>query len=282
MPRDGNGNYALPAGYEGVTGQAILPEQHNPPLEDIAVALTGSLPVNGSKAMTGDLPMGGKKITGLGTPTNAGDAATKAYVDGATSFDPSVYVTKTGDQDISGLKTFATIPRGPATDPTNAVEFTRKAYVDAQIATRAAEADVVKKTTDQTIAGVKTFGSIPLLPASDPTTANQAARKSYVDARMPVPTGGAAADFGIGSLVFAYINVDGPIANGATIDGTKLRRAVGKVVIQPNGEDLIQKFGIEPGSGALTGTWKNVSGETLATWSETSAGTYGGYWVRTV
>jgi len=33
----------------------------------------------------------------------------------------------------------------------------------------------------QTVDGVKTFGSIPVLPASDPTTDNQAARKKYVD-----------------------------------------------------------------------------------------------------
>jgi len=36
-------------------------------------------------------------------------------------------------------------------------------------------------TGNETIAGIKTFSSIPLLPASDPTTDNQATRKSYVD-----------------------------------------------------------------------------------------------------
>jgi len=40
----------------------------------------------------------------------------------------------------------------------------------------------VNNTGNETIAGVKTFSSIPVLPSSDPTTANQAARKSYVDA----------------------------------------------------------------------------------------------------
>lgn len=39
--------------------------------------------------------------------------------------------------------------------------------------------DVMKGT--YTFLGVKTFDSIPVLPASDPTTANQATRKSYVD-----------------------------------------------------------------------------------------------------
>jgi hypothetical protein len=42
----------------------------------------------------------------------------------------------------------------------------------------------VKLTGDQTVAGVKTFTSIPILPASDPTTDNQAVRKAYVDARF--------------------------------------------------------------------------------------------------
>lgn len=36
----------------------------------------------------------------------------------------------------------------------------------------------------QTIGGVKTFTSIPVLPASNPTTDNQAARKAYVDTKI--------------------------------------------------------------------------------------------------
>jgi len=40
----------------------------------------------------------------------------------------------------------------------------------------------VKTTGNQTIAGEKTFSSIPILPGSNPATDNQAARKAYVDA----------------------------------------------------------------------------------------------------
>lgn len=40
----------------------------------------------------------------------------------------------------------------------------------------------VSKTGSETVDGTKTFGTIPVLPASDPTSGNQAARKSYVDA----------------------------------------------------------------------------------------------------
>jgi len=43
----------------------------------------------------------------------------------------------------------------------------------------------VANSGDESVAGIKTFGSIPVLPASDPTTDNQAARKAYVDAIAP-------------------------------------------------------------------------------------------------
>lgn len=38
----------------------------------------------------------------------------------------------------------------------------------------------VHLTGDETVAGIKTFTSIPVLPASDPTSDNQAVRKKYV------------------------------------------------------------------------------------------------------
>lgn len=45
----------------------------------------------------------------------------------------------------------------------------------------AEDSAVVKLTGAQSVAGVKTFTSIPVLPASDPTADNEAARKAYVD-----------------------------------------------------------------------------------------------------
>ncbi|MBP8993796.1 MAG: hypothetical protein KBG30_08300 [Bacteroidales bacterium] len=39
----------------------------------------------------------------------------------------------------------------------------------------------VLRTTDQTVNGIKTFNNIPVLPSSDPTNANEAVRKAYVD-----------------------------------------------------------------------------------------------------
>ena len=54
---------------------------------------------------------------------------------------------------------------------------------------QAGQSDVVLLTGDQSIAGIKTFTSIPVLPASDPTTDHQAARKLYVDGKFNTTTG---------------------------------------------------------------------------------------------
>lgn len=61
-------------------------------------------------------------------------------------------------------------------------------------------------TTAQTAAGIKTFSSIPVLPASDPTTDNQAVRKAYVD--VSVEDYGSSASSSttrtMGALIFAF------------------------------------------------------------------------------
>lgn len=46
--------------------------------------------------------------------------------------------------------------------------------------------NAVNLTGDQTVAGIKTLSSIPILPASNPTTDNQAVRKAYVDATQKI------------------------------------------------------------------------------------------------
>lgn len=80
MPRDGSGNYTLPAVYLAETGEVIRATQHNSPLEDVAVALSGSLPRNGSAPMTGNLPMGGNKVTGAADAEVATDLATLGQI----------------------------------------------------------------------------------------------------------------------------------------------------------------------------------------------------------
>jgi hypothetical protein len=73
-PFDSGGTYSLPSGYTAVADTTILTTQHNPPLEDIAAALTACVKRNGAGAMTGLLTLSGD-------PSSALQAATKQYVD---------------------------------------------------------------------------------------------------------------------------------------------------------------------------------------------------------
>lgn len=81
MSRNGSGIYNLPTGNPVVTGTTITSNWANTTLSDISTALTGSVAADGQTPITGDLQMGGNKVTGLGTPTSAQDAVTKAYAD---------------------------------------------------------------------------------------------------------------------------------------------------------------------------------------------------------
>jgi len=134
------------------------------------------------------------RVTGA-APLNAADLTRKDYVDGLDAAN----VKLTGAQTIAGVKTFSSIPIGPASDPTVANELTRKAYVDAL------DAANVKLTGAQTIAGVKTFSSIPVLPASDPTLSEQATRKTYVDNK-------------IASEIFARMGLDTGVLTGGEVN----------------------------------------------------------------
>jgi microcystin-dependent protein len=60
VPDDASGNFSLVPGYLAVTGQVVQPSNHNPPLEDIAAAMTARLSRSGVAPMTGTL----KTVTG--------------------------------------------------------------------------------------------------------------------------------------------------------------------------------------------------------------------------
>src|SRR5690242_20650859 len=86
MPFDSNGNYTLTAGYLAVAGQTILPSQHNPVLEDLALnGLSNVLVRDGRAPMTGALNMNSFKITNLLSGSSALDAVNKTQLDAAVS-----------------------------------------------------------------------------------------------------------------------------------------------------------------------------------------------------
>ncbi len=75
MPRNAQGLYTLPAGNPVVPNTLIETSWANPTMSDIADALTGSLPRDGSAPMTGPLTLPS------GNPSGARHATNKAYVD---------------------------------------------------------------------------------------------------------------------------------------------------------------------------------------------------------
>ena len=120
----------------------------------------------GTQTLTGDKTFAG--AIAVPTPSAASHAVPRIYVD-----DRDIQNVKlTGDQSISGVKTFATPPI-LSVAPTDVNHAVRKAYVDAL------DVANVKLTGDQSIGGLKTFALPPIVPT--PTDVTRAANKGYVD-----------------------------------------------------------------------------------------------------
>jgi hypothetical protein len=108
--------------------------------------------------------MNSNRISNVGAPSANNDAATKKYVD-----DNAVFLT--GNQSVAGVKTFSSSPIVPAATATGQAarydELILKAdtsTVNSALALKANDADVVKLTGNQTVAGIKSFSSSPIIP----------------------------------------------------------------------------------------------------------------------
>lgn len=84
MTRAADGTYNLPSGSLVNAGDIIAPSQHNPPLQDIEAAITGSLSRDGYGGMRADLNAGGFRITNVTPGTQPTDAATVSQVNAAS------------------------------------------------------------------------------------------------------------------------------------------------------------------------------------------------------
>ena len=119
--------------------------------------------------MTGAIAMGSNKITGLGTPTDNGDAATKVYVDTADAL----------KLNLSGGTMSGNIAMGTSLitglgSPSSSTDAATKGYVDTQRDTRLALAG-------GTMTGVIAMGTNKITGMGDPTNAQDAATKNYID-----------------------------------------------------------------------------------------------------
>ena len=167
MPRTG-GSYSLPPSYKATSGQTIRTEQHNPPLEDIAQALTGSLPRDGSAPMTANLPMNGQKVTNLGAGTAASDAVRRDQV---TLY--SAYLSS-----VAGLAMEA-----------NTIPYATGAGVAAKTAFSAVARTFLAKTTEaeqQASLGLTRLDEDNMASNRADAVASQQSIKAYVDAKSQI------------------------------------------------------------------------------------------------
>ena len=135
----------------------------------VTTSIATKLPKDGSEAMTGALAMGTNKITGLGDPTLAQDAATKTYVDTADNLKLNL-----SGGTMSGAIAMGTSKITGLGDPTANQDAATKTYVDT--------ADALKlNLTGGTLTGNLLMGSNKVTSTATPTSDDDLTRKGYVD-----------------------------------------------------------------------------------------------------
>lgn len=118
MPFDSNGVFSLTPGYLAVTGETILPTNHNPPLEDIATqGLSSVLVRDGRAPMTGNLNMGNFKVTNLLAGTSSTDGVNKNQLDSVNTA-----LSSTIAASLKGYLFGLTLSNN-VTDPTNDIDI---------------------------------------------------------------------------------------------------------------------------------------------------------------
>ena len=221
MPTTG-GSFSLVPSYKATSGQTIRTEQHNPPLEDIAVALTERLPRDGSAPMTGNLPMNGQKITNLGAGTAASDALRR---DQATLYSP--YLSS-----VAGLALEA-----------NTIPYATAAGVAAKTALTAVARAFLAQTTaveQQASLGLTRLDEDNMASNRADAVASQQSIKAYVDAKSQIlhvrdekssgTNGGSSSN---GLFVRRDLNsVEASTISGASLSGNQFTLPAGTYDIQ--------------------------------------------------
>lgn len=181
--------------YINLTGQALTVNA----VDLSGTNVTGTLAAARFPALSGAVTTtAGSLVTTLSAGINANKIADGSvsntefqYLDGLTGNIQSQIDSITladgdyGDITVSSGGTVWTVDSGLNANKIGAgsVSNTEFSYLDGVTSALQTQLDgKVNLTGNETIAGIKTFSSIPILPNVDPTTANEATRKSYVDA----------------------------------------------------------------------------------------------------
>jgi len=194
----------------------------------ITNSIATKLPLAGG-TMTGAIAMGTSKITGLGDPTAAQDAATKNYAD--TTFLALSGGTMTGAIDMGSAKITTTYT------PTNNADLTTKTYVDGILgsATSAATSATAAASSATAAASSATAAASSATSAASSATSAAASYDSfddrYLGAKSSAPTVDNDGDaLVVGALYFNsttnIMNVYGSSgwqAAGSSVNGTSSR-----------------------------------------------------------
>jgi hypothetical protein len=154
-------------------------------LDNTVVHLAGTETISGNKTFSGTTTLTGNVVANslTITPTELG------FIDGLTSnaqTQLTARVTLTGTQTISGNKTFSGTTTLTGNVVANALTITptELGYIDGLTSNAQTQITArVSLTGNETIAGIKTFSSLPESSVA-PTTGNQLTNKTYVDAAI--------------------------------------------------------------------------------------------------
>jgi hypothetical protein len=192
-------------GYLGTLTSNVQSQINAKATDSLTCHLAGTETITGQKTFSGGISLT-SNITSNGTTITPTELS---YVDGATSniqtqidtkANDSAVLKLSGDQTVTGIKTFSSAPVLPSNSISNSMinnSCISSGYVDAtssiqtQINAKANDSAVVKLTTDQTIAGIKTFSNAPVLPSNAITNSminNSCISSGYVDATSSIQT----------------------------------------------------------------------------------------------
>jgi hypothetical protein len=180
--------------------------------------------------------MGGLKVVNLGTPTAGGDATTKTYVDTASTADRS-RANHTGTQLAATISDF-----------------------DTQV--RSSRLDQMAAPT-----GPVAMGSQRITSVADPSGAQDAATKNYVDTQVAGLTTGQTLKGAVRAAVSTNVNIASP---GTVLDG--LTAAAGQIFLLTG-----QTTGTENGPWVWNATSTTMTRAT--NWDTTAEAVRGSYWI---